>query len=539
MPLLRSLVLLLAYSFLLSSQIPGLSNGPSAAAPPAEPEDVYGRATPRGTVVGFLRAVERGELARATEYLEAHQLAQKSETLAEQLKVVLDRRFFVALSNISDQPEGSGQDDENPNQERLGSVEGPKGQVFIVLHRVTQNNRKIWLFSSGTLRRIPEVYADIDANWLEQNLPESLSGFRLMGIPLWRLLTSLLNLLGALLSASIASRLANALLDRLVRRLSPAGLERHAFEVAGPLRVIFIGLSFLVMVWISSTMVSRNFWFMASAVVCTVGCTWLTTRLADGGFELIERRRYADATGGDKALRMLLQRVSKLLLLLFGFMVLLRIFGKDPTTLIAGLGVGGIAIAFAAQKTLENLFGGVMIISDRPIRVGDYCRVGTVEGTVEDIGLRSTRIRTLQRTVVSIPNGMLATQNLENFGVRDKFLFRHTLGLRYETTPAQMRAVLARIYQLLENHPSIEPGTFRVRFVAFNAYSMDVDVLAYVLAPDFLTHLETQQGLLLSLMDIVQECGSGFAFPSQTMYVAKDSPPVPPFGPEPASDAQS
>ena len=137
-------------------------------------------------------------------------------------------------------------------------------------------------------------------------------------------------------------------------------------------------------------------------------------------------------------------------------LVLLHLSGFDLTAVLTGLGLGGVAIAFAAQKTLENLFGGIMVISDKPIQVGDFCRAGEFTGVVEDIGLRSTRLRTLERTIVSIPNGQLATMSLENFTQRDRIRFRHMIGLRYETTADQLRYVLAEIRQLLYEHSKVD-----------------------------------------------------------------------------------
>jgi MscS family membrane protein len=132
---------------------------------------------------------------------------------------------------------------------------------------------------------------------------------------------------------------------------------------------------------------------------------------------------------------------------------------------MTGLGIGGLGLALAAQKTLENLFGGIMIITDEPLRVGDFCQVADHIGTVEDIGLRSTRIRTLARTVVAVPNGQLATMNVENFSLRDKLWLRHAIGLRYETSTDQMRHLLASVRSMLYAHPKIETESARIRFV--------------------------------------------------------------------------
>jgi MscS family membrane protein len=189
---------------------------------------------------------------------------------------------------------------------------------------------------------------------------------------------------------------------------------------------------------------------------------------------------------------------------------------------LTGLGVGGIAVAFAAQKTLENLFGGVMIISDQPIRVGDYCRAGDFQGTVEDIGLRSTKLRTLNRTVVSVPNGQLATMSLENFTLRDKILCRHKLQLRYDTSADQLRYIIAEITKVLYEHPKVETATARVRFTGFQDSALEFEVFAYVLETVYENFLAIQEDILLRCIDIVETSGTTFAFPSQTTYFARD-----------------
>jgi MscS family membrane protein len=196
--------------------------------------------------------------------------------------------------------------------------------------------------------------------------------------------------------------------------------------------------------------------------------------------------------------------------------------GVNITAALAGLGVGGIAVALAAQKTLENLLGGITITSDQPVRVGDFCRFGDQVGTVEDIGLRSTRIRTLDRTLVSVPNGHLSSISLENFGVRDKIWFHPTIQLRYETSADQLRYVLAEIRQMLYAHPRVEPQSARIRFAKFGACSLDLEVFAYVQATDYAVFLEVQEDLLLRIMDIVAASGTSFAFPSHTAYVTQD-----------------
>jgi MscS family membrane protein len=194
---------------------------------------------------------------------------------------------------------------------------------------------------------------------------------------------------------------------------------------------------------------------------------------------------------------------------------LLSDWGYNSTTILAGLGVGGLAIALAAQQTIENLFGGVAVIGDRPVAVGDVCRFGDRVGTVEDIGLRSTRIRALDRTLVSVPNAQFSSMTLENFSKRDKMLFHFTLNLRRDTTPGQVRALLESITETLKEHPSVESGRLPVRFVGVRTYSLDLEVFAYILTQAGDEFLQIQQELLLWILDAVEAAGTALAFPTQ------------------------
>ena len=217
------------------------------------------------------------------------------------------------------------------------------------------------------------------------------------------------------------------------------------------------------------------------------------------------------------------ERVLKAAIFVFAVFLVLGILGFNLTTPLAGLGIGGIAIAFAAQKTLENLFGGVSILGDEVISIGDVCRFGDRTGTVEDISLRSTRIRTPDRTELFIPNGSLATMNVENLSRRDKILFNTKLGLRYETSPDQMRYVLAQIRRLLYEHPKVETEGARNRFIAFDESALSMEIFCYVLTRDFNEFMAIREDLLLRIMDIVDAAGTSIAFPSKTLYLNRDA----------------
>ncbi|WP_455244182.1 mechanosensitive ion channel family protein, partial [Petrachloros mirabilis] len=200
----------------------------------------------------------------------------------------------------------------------------------------------------------------------------------------------------------------------------------------------------------------------------------------------------------------------------------LQHLGADMVPLLAGLGVGGLAVALAAQRTFANFIGSLILYANKPVKVGDFCRYGDQIGTVEYIGVLATRIRSLERTIVTVPNAEFSEMKIDNFSVRDKFLLKAVLQLRLETTAEQSRYILARLRELLLGHPKVTPAPARVRFIRYGAYSKDLEVFAYLDCEDYDTFLAIQEDILLRIEDIIKEAGSGFAFPSQTAYLTRD-----------------
>jgi len=246
---------------------------------------------------------------------------------------------------------------------------------------------------------------------------------------------------------------------------------------------------------------------------------WFLLRILDLIAEMVDLRLINRGQDNAKFLLAPTRKILKGIVIGFAAIAFLDNLGLDVTALIAGLGIGGIAIALAAQKSLENLFGGITLYADQPLRVGDFCRFGNTVGTIEEIGLRSTRLRTLDRTVVAIPNGELSGLQIENFARRDKIWYHPRIGLRYETTPDQIRFILVEVRRMLYAHPKVDPDPARIRFVGFGESSLDLEIFAYVRTADYGEYLEVAEDLNLRIMDIIERAGSGFAFPSQTMYV--------------------
>jgi MscS family membrane protein len=292
-----------------------------------------------------------------------------------------------------------------------------------------------------------------------------------------------------------------------------------AATLSGPLRVLLAVAGFRVVLELAPpATLSRLFIARTLGMMLALGLAWAGAVVAD---LLAERWRVSidpRMHGLSYSVLPLGRAIFKLMLFLFAILSVLNEWGYNTSTILAGLGVGGLAIALAAQKTIENLFGGISVIGDRPVLVGDVCRFGTETGTVLHIGLRSTRIRTADRTIISIPNSQFSSMALENISRRDKIWFHPILNLRRDTTSDQLLHVLSSVREILKEQPKVEAGKLPVRFVGVGAYSLDVEVVAYINTADYDEFLAIQQQLLLRTLQAVEKAGTALAVPLQESF---------------------
>jgi MscS family membrane protein len=508
----------------VEAQSPKAGGPRNATADQRQPiEDSLGRGTPQGAVVGLIRAAEEGNLARAAEYLVSKLEPPDRRELARKLSVVLDRKLLTTLGSLSNKPDGDLGDGPRTSRYHAGIIESPSGDVEILLDRVQRgNDTPIWLFSSESLQEIPRLYDEVRPQWIEAYVPARLRTARWLSIPLYRWIAILIFIPVVFGFAALSTRVLTVLLRPLLRRLTREQDDHKLATIVAPLRLQVLALFFYGASLFGVTFIARRFWDRVAVTLTVTALCWLLLRLMDVVAALILKRSQRLNRSGDTALVRLVHRLSKAAAVIVAGLVLLFLAGVDLTAVLTGLGLGGLAIGFGAQKTIENLFGGVMVISDQPVNVGDVCRIGEFLGTVEDIGLRSTRIRTADRTVVSIPNGHLANMSLENFALRDRIRFHHTVGLRSQTTVDQVRSVLTGIRRLLDVHPKVESASARTRFVRFSGWSLDLEISAYVLERDQQTFLAIQEDLLLGIMDVMDTSGTSLALPLRTAYVAEN-----------------
>jgi MscS family membrane protein len=480
-------------------------------------KDPLGRSTPEGTVRGFTRSISQKDYDRALQYLNTTKKGKAGEQLVDELYALLDRGFSGKAGILSNTTEGNLGD-----KERLGTIVTRSNSTEVLLERIEQKSGPpIWLFSAETLVKVPGIYKELDGDTIDKYLPDFMVKTTPLQFPLWQWVYILVSVPLSFILARFVVLILAGMLPLVFRRITKAQSRQYMLRQTGPIRLLILSACIWILSFLSYSIVASSFWSYVGAVITVVCTVWILIRLMDAILMAKEKDWTVSSSGMISVIR-LVSNLSKILVVLTGVVVIFYIAGFNVTAALAGLGIGGVAIAFAAQKTLENLFGGIMIISDQPICVGDFCRAGEHTGTVEHIGLRSTYIRTLDHTLLSIPNGQLALMSLENFSRRSKILFRHAVNLCYETTPDQLRYVMDEIRKMLCEHSRVELSTVRVRFVKFAESSLTLDIFAYVWESEYSIFLEIQEGLLLRIMEIVEASGARFAFPSRTLYVASE-----------------
>ena len=493
-------------------------------------EDPYGRHTPRGTVQGYLAAMAKEDYDRAALYLDfkTKTNGNKNLELTQKLKFYLDKSGKMEpQALISDEPSGKLNDELEINFDNVGLITYQDKNINVTLEKVSPSaGENIWLFSKTTLNMIdalPAMTSDYNISIIDRFLPNSLIKNKIKGVPTGHIIAILLILTAAI----FISMLMTKGLKLLVRHCFK-GYEEKKIKILSaclvPITIAFgitifvlgtekVGISIIARQMMSSFEII-GYWIALLILIWElIGIfTWITEQ------NMLQRKNY-----GSISAIFFFKRSMKFALVFIGFILCLNTLGFDVTTGIAALGIGGIAVALGAQKTIENIVGSLTLIIDQPVRVGDFCKVGDIKGTIEQIGIRSSRIRTADRTIIVIPNGYFASLAIENYTHRDSFWLNLRLGFRFETTPDQIRFLLVEIRSILYAHPKISDEPARVRFLGFGADALTIEVYGYVLAKNYTEFLEIQEDVNLRIADIVKASGTDFAFPSQTIYFARDS----------------
>jgi MscS family membrane protein len=498
------------------------SSGPAQTAP----RDPLGRESPFGTIANFSNAAERGDFTLAAQFLQAGgRSPQVVQELAADLSDLLDRYFTQPLASVSRSAGGEIADGLAADRERIALVIGDE-KVDLFLTRVTDPAAgSIWLFSSDTLARVPRLHRSAQATWLERVMPATLLEQSYFGLSLaqWTLWAA--SILGPILVLWPLTALVVA-----IGRKRITDVTRRAVFLSGwnslrwPLVIgltLAIHLSAIRVVGFSLT--SRLAYARVGLAVAILTAAMLVYRLISISCRQARLMALRRGRSDTRSLIALGERVVKVLVALVAVFGLLSVAGLDLTTALAGVGIVGVALALGAQKTVENLLGGIFILTDQALAVGDYCRLSDREGWVEDITLRSIRLRTVEQTLLSVPAGLLAQGSIENFATRGKIPLKSVLLLRYGTTGEQLHAVLEGARQLLVGHPSLEKDSARIRLISFGAQAIELELFAFVTTSDYPKFLEVREGVLLQIAQIIESAGSAFAVPTQFIYMRADA----------------
>jgi MscS family membrane protein len=530
-----------------AAQIPGLpklgNSNTSTPVPQEAPKDPLGRSTPRGTMNGFIRAVNSNNFALAQDYMQltASQTSNK-EALARDLNELLDRYFTQRVSTISDSPDGAVDDGLPLDREQIGPLEIGAKEFAIGLVRVkNQDTGRIWLISADTLGQVPALHGSIEKTWLEQVMPQSLVNYKIFGISSAQIVVWAASIVIPYLLLWLISIVFIFLVRKVIHGpTSRALVDSWHARARWPLIVVLtLGSHLAAVSLLGFSLRARVIYSRVVVVLLIILCAWLVHRLVKLVFTSVPQKMKRWEQPSTRSLMLFAERVIQVLISLLAALLVLTVLGVDTNTVLAGLGLAGVALAIGARQTVENMLGGVSLLLDKAIAVGDFCKISDKLGVVEDITLRSVRLRTLEQSLLSIPASVLSQASIENFSTRKKILLRGTLRLRYGTSAAQLRSILDEIVKLLADNPKVETGTFRVRLIDFGLRAIELELYAYALTSAVPEFLAIQEEILLHVAEIVEAAGSGFARPEvqlhseSTPVTEKESPLIPPAAQEP------
>jgi len=490
------------------------------AAPAVEP-DPLGRETPRSMVSNLIEALGRQDFERAAEYFEVPTGRQR-QTPAEQARAfqtLLDNGGSIApFAGLSNDASGKTDDELPIEQESVGHIRIDDQKLPILLNRSQDGDRQVWRVSRDTMTQIA---AAAKRNPVAPE-PVKENEVVVAGAPLkdWGLLLGLAVMtFGGLW---MLSALAVAGMRKLVPDPAASGAYRFCEAALPPLSLLIA--VFVFYNWAETlpvSIVARQTLLRYTGIVTVIAVVWFGLRLVDAIAELAIARMQRSGRRQIVSVITLLRRGVKILLLIFSGIGILDTFGIDVTTGIAALGIGGIALALGAQKTVENLVGSVTVIADRPLQVGDFIKVGDVVGTVEDVGIRSTRIRTGERTVVTIPNGDLSARQIENFAPRDRFLFNPTIAIAPDTSSAKLKEAIAIVQGVIAGEKNMAEGG-RARLGSINDRAFNIDVFSYIDVKEFDTQVIIRENLYLTIYERLEKAGVKLAFQTRTVLFSKE-----------------
>jgi MscS family membrane protein len=487
---------------------------------PDIPEDQFNRGTPLRTADEFITAVDAGDFDKAAEYLDLRNLRgvateYTGAQLARRLFVIINRGEWADVADFIDDPAGRSADGLPEYRDSIGFVRHDGEDIQLFLQKVPRGDgESIWKVSNATVSLIPELYETYGYSESVEDLRRALPQAAFLGFELFKWIL--------LIGIGLLAYISVFLIALLIRQMlgdpqSPSRRRIFRFlSVPGALWVMVLAMN------MAADSLGRGATAETISAVSPIPIL-VTVWVMFSGLNLIaeiysSRLQQRGRSGAIVLLRPA-NNAIKLVVALGAALLWLDNVGINITTLLAGLGVGGVAVALALQKPMEDVFGAITLYTQQPIRVGDFCKVGTEFGVIEEIGLRTSRMRTLANTVIAIPNAKLAGEPIDNISSREKIRYLQNLRLRYDTTPEQLQHVLEGTRELLNSHQRVLPEKCRVRFKKFGDDALKVEVNAYLSTTEWGEYLELAEELNIRILEIVASAGTTMALPAQVLHL--------------------
>ena len=483
--------------------------------------DILVESTPLSSMLAVREALRERDYTRAGQYLDMRYLPEElaghtPEELVQELALVWNQQNIIDISALSDDPRGNLEDGLPSYRDLVGTVTISSGEIPILLQRVPDGEGgRVWKFSNATVARIPEMWEELGFSPVALYLREILPEFRFMGMENFQVLATVLFFLFAWPLAALISNLLLRIALKIPNHF-PKGITRFfrrpfrffLFILIARLLVNQMGLSLSARILLESSGVDY--------IAYTVLLLGLISLFRDYQIRKMEHQGNVQYVALMKPFTTILQVVVIIVIALFWA----ERAGYDMSTILAGLGVGSLAVALAAQKTLENVIGAITLYTARPVKAGDFCRFGQTVGTVEEIGLRSTIIRTPDRTRVFIPNSVFSSVEVENYSSRDRIRYFRQLQLQM-TTADQLRVILADLRKMFYSHPKVLQDSVSVRLEKVEQALALVRLEAGISTRDFQEYLTVAEDINLRIIELVHNVGAAFSGPGQVLQLRK------------------
>jgi MscS family membrane protein len=490
---------------------------PAAAITPSAPIDTnttptdlvvlddYNRGTPRSAIQHFLDTIRVDNYSDAIHYLDFNLVdrsiqAMPREEVAKLLKLVLDRSLWIDLPALSNDQAGFVDDGLSGNRDLVGYIPLKDQRIPFYVQRIAREDGVlIWKIAGISINYIPKLYTQYGDGPIGEILTQFIPHKSILGLQLWQWIT----FFGLIIAALFLAWLPTKLIVWLIKKRNFEIEQQLVDIISGPIRVLLVILLFrgggTLLLSPSLGLVK----IMSGYTLLIIAAIWSTLATLNILRDFFVNKLIANDRKAAAKLLNPLTTAVKIIFVVTAVLVWLDNLGFEASTILAGLGIGGLAVALAAQKSIENVIGGVTLYISAPIKVGNLGKFGKYVGFVEDIGMRYTKIRTLDRTLVNISNSVFVDMKIENYSERNRIRFSPELVLSHQSSPQQIEAVITDIKQLLDDHELICEIPCRVRFSGYLEHGIALNVMSYVDSTKFPVYADVSNELNLAILYVL------------------------------------